>query len=131
VLRPAVQVPTDVSASSIVSRPTHTRRTEASSASLARWGGAAACLGGISYGAAGYLDAPDTAGFVIGVVLPVLEVVTPALFLGGFLGLYFWPGGGGPCGGSVCRWDWSVRCWACWMDWTGENLIGGSCCSSP
>jgi hypothetical protein len=40
---------------------------------------------------------PRAAGFVIGVVLPVLEVVTPALFLGGFLGLYFWPGrGGGP-----------------------------------
>jgi hypothetical protein len=76
----------------IVSRPAHTRRTEASSAYLARWGAAAACLDGISYGAAGYLDAPDASGFVIGVVVPVLGVVTLALFLGGLMGLYFWPG---------------------------------------
>jgi hypothetical protein len=79
----------------IVSRPAHTRRTEASSAYLARWGAAAACLGGISYGAAGYLDAPDASGFVIGVVVPVLGVATPALFLGSLIGLYFWPGEGG------------------------------------
>jgi hypothetical protein len=76
----------------IVSRPAHTRRTKASSAYLARWGAAAACLGGISYGAAGYLDAPDASGFVIGVVVPVLGMATPALFLGGLIGLYFWPG---------------------------------------
>jgi hypothetical protein len=79
----------------IVSRLAHTRRTEASSAYLARWGAAAACLGGISYGAAGYLDAPDASGFVIGGVVPVLGVATPALFLGSLMGLYFWPGEGG------------------------------------
>ena len=76
----------------IVSRPAHTRRTEAASAYLARWGAAAACLGGISYGAAGYLDAPDASSFVIGGVVAVLGVATPALFLGGLMGLYFWPG---------------------------------------
>jgi hypothetical protein len=55
------------------------------------------CLGGISYGAWGYLDNPHASGFVVGTVLPVLEVTTPALFLGGFIGLYFWLGrGGGP-----------------------------------
>src|SRR5215216_2962258 len=56
----------------IVSTPAQSRRTEASSAYLARWGAAAACLGGISHGAAGYLDAPDASGFVIGIVVPVL-----------------------------------------------------------
>ena len=78
----------------VMSRPAGTSPTEASSASLARWGAAAACLGGISYGAWGYLDNPDASGFVIGVVLPVLGVVTAASFLGGLLGLYYWPGGG-------------------------------------
>ena len=68
---------------------------KASSPSLARWGAAAACLGGISYGAAGYLDNPDASGFVIGVVVPMLGVTTPTLFLGGFVGLYSWLGGGG------------------------------------
>ncbi len=81
----------------IVSRPAHTRLTEASSASFARWGAAAACLAGLSYGAAGYLDNPDASRFVIGVVVPVLAVTTPALFLGSLMGLYFWPGReGGP-----------------------------------
>ena len=43
------------------------------------------------------MDTPDASGFVIGVVGPVLRVTTPALFLGGLLGLYSWPGGrGGP-----------------------------------
>jgi len=79
----------------IVSTPAQSRRTEASSAYLARWGAAAACLGGISHGAAGYLDAPDASGFVIGIVVPVLGVATPALFLGSLIGLYFWPGEGG------------------------------------
>src|SRR5215210_3754193 len=79
----------------IVGRPAHTRRMEASSRSLARWGAVAACLGGISYGAAGYLDNPDATGFVIGAVLPVLGAATPAFFLGGLLGLYRLPGGGG------------------------------------
>jgi hypothetical protein len=68
---------------------------EASSPSLTRWGAAAACLGGISYGAAGYLDNPDASGSVIGVVVLVLEVTTPTLFLGGLVGLYSWLGGGG------------------------------------
>jgi hypothetical protein len=80
-----------------VSRPARTRPTQASSAPLARWGAAAACLGGICYGAAGYLDNPGASGFVIGVVLPVLDVATSASFLGGLLGLYFWAGReGGP-----------------------------------
>ena len=79
----------------IVSRPAHTRRMEASSRSLARWGAVAACLGAISYGAWGYLDNPDASGFVIGVVGPVLRVATPALFLGGLVGLYSRTGGGG------------------------------------
>jgi hypothetical protein len=81
----------------IVSSPAHTRPTEASSASFARCGAAAACLGGISYGAAGYLDNPDASEFVTGVVVPVLAVTTPALFLGGLAGLYSWTGSeGGP-----------------------------------
>jgi hypothetical protein len=81
----------------VVGRPAHVRRTEAPSVPLARWGAAAACLGGVSYGASGYLDAPDASGFVIGVVVPVLGVATPALFLGGLLGLYAWPErGSGP-----------------------------------
>ena len=79
----------------IMSRSAHTRRIEASSPSLARWGAAAACLGAISYGAWGYLDNPDASGFVIGVVVPVLGVTTPTLFLGGLVGLYSWLGGGG------------------------------------
>jgi hypothetical protein len=79
----------------IVSRPAHTRPTEASSASLARWGAAAACLAGLSYGAAGYLDNPDASRFVVGVVVPVLAVTTPALFLTSLMGLYLWPGGEG------------------------------------
>ena len=73
----------------------HTRRMEASSRSLACWGAVAACLGGISYGAWGYLDNPDASAFVIGAVGPVLRVATPALFLGGLVGLYYWTGGGG------------------------------------
>src|SRR5215212_10132555 len=81
----------------IVNRPAHTRPTEASSASLARRGAVAACLAGISYEAWGYLDNPDASGILIGVVGAVLRVTTPALFLGGLLGLYSWPGGrGGP-----------------------------------
>ena len=76
-------------------RPAHTRPMEALSTSLARWGAAAACLGGISYGATGYLDNPDASGFVIGVVVPVLGVTTPTLLLGGLVGLYSWLGGGG------------------------------------
>jgi hypothetical protein len=77
----------------IVSRPAHTRPT--SSAYLARWGAAAACLAGLSYGAAGYLDNPDASEFVTGVVVPVLAVTTPGLFLGGLAGLYSWTGSEG------------------------------------
>jgi hypothetical protein len=81
----------------IVSRPAHTRRMDASSRSLTRWGAVAACLGAISYGAWGYLDNPDASGFVIGIVGPVLRVAMPALFLGGLVGLYSRTGGrGGP-----------------------------------
>jgi hypothetical protein len=78
---------------------------EASFLSLVRWGAAAACLGGISYGAAGYLDRPDASGFVIGVVVPVLLVTTPTLFLWGLVGLYSWLGGEqASCRGWVCWW---------------------------
>jgi hypothetical protein len=79
----------------LVSRSPRDSPSEASSASLARWGGAAVCLGALSYGASGYLDKPDASGFVVGVVLPVLEALTAASFLGGVLGLYYWLGGGG------------------------------------
>jgi hypothetical protein len=76
--------------------PTRTRRTAESFPSLARWGGAAAFLAGLSYGAWGYLDAPDSPSFVMGTVVPMLGLATPALFLGGFVGLYSRLGGGGP-----------------------------------
>ncbi len=79
----------------IVRRPAHKRPMEASSPSLARWGAAAACLGGVSYGAWGFLHNPDASRFVISVVVPVLGVSTPTLFLGGFVGLYCWLRGGG------------------------------------
>ena len=72
-----------------------TRGSKVSSPALTRWGGAAACLAGLSYGAWGYLDNPDAPEFVTGVVLPVLKLTTPALFLGGLVGLYSWLGGGG------------------------------------
>ena len=71
------------------------RGSRVSSPTLARWGGAAACLAGLSYGALGYLDAPDSPGFVIGTVVPALKLSTPALFLGGLVGLYFRLGRGG------------------------------------
>jgi hypothetical protein len=64
-----------------------TLRREGSSLTFARWGGAAACLAGVSYGAWGYLGNPEAGGFVIGVVVPVLALSTPALFLGGLVGL--------------------------------------------
>ena len=67
-----------------------------SSRFLTRWGGAASCLAGLSYGAWGYLDAPDSPAFVMGTVVPALGLATPALFLGGFVGLYSRLGGGGP-----------------------------------
>jgi hypothetical protein len=70
-------------------------RSRVSSPAFTRWGGAAACLASLSYGALGYLDAPDSPGFVIGTVVPALELTTPALFLGGFVGLYSRLGRGG------------------------------------
>jgi hypothetical protein len=85
----------------IVRRPARTGPTQTPSAAPIRWGATAACLSGISYGAAGYLDNPDASRFVIGVVLPVLGVATPVLFLGGLLGLYRSPGAGG--GGLLVR----------------------------
>ena len=84
-----------------MTKPTHATRREGPPLSLARWGGAAACLAGVSYGAAGYLDNPEAGGFVIGVVVPVLALSTPALFLGGLVGLYAWLGGGGNRLGSL------------------------------
>jgi hypothetical protein len=57
-----------------------------------RWGGAAAILAGLSYGAAGYLDTPGISGYT-SVLVSVLSVTTPALFLGGVLGLHSLLGG--------------------------------------
>jgi hypothetical protein len=69
--------------------------------SLARWGGTAACLGGISYGAYGYFsDNPDMSRIVITAVIPLLKLATPALFLGGLVGLHFWLGSQFGGGGS-------------------------------
>jgi hypothetical protein len=78
-----------------VRRSARTRRTAASTLSLTRWGGAAACLAGLCYGAWGYLDAPDSPAFVMSAVVPALGLATPVLFLGGFVGLYSGLGGGG------------------------------------
>src|SRR5215213_11367382 len=62
-------------------------------------GGVAACLGGISYGAYGYFsDNPDVPRLDIAAVVPLLKLATPALFLGGLVGLHSWLGswlGGG------------------------------------
>jgi hypothetical protein len=65
-----------------------------SSPTLARWGGAAACLAGVSYGALGYFHDPDTPEVFFGAVLPVLKSTMPALFLGSLVGLYSRLGGG-------------------------------------
>ncbi len=78
-----------------VRRSVRARGSGVSSPVLARWGGAAACLAGLSYGALGYLDDPDSPEFVISTVVPALELTTPALFLGGLVGLYSWLGRGG------------------------------------
>ena len=53
-----------------------------------RLGGTAAILAGLCYGAAGYLDRPAISGFSSALV-SVLSVATPALFLGGLLGLHY------------------------------------------
>lgn len=94
-LRDLARAPRKCVSIGIVKRSARTQRMEASSPLLVRWGAAAACLGGISYGTWGYLDNPDASGFVIGTVVPVLELITPTLFLGGIVGLYSWLGRGG------------------------------------
>jgi hypothetical protein len=71
------------------------------SSPLARWGGVAACLGGISYGAYGYIsDNADLPRLVIVAVIPLLKLATPALFLGGLVGLHSWLGSRFGGGGS-------------------------------
>jgi hypothetical protein len=62
------------------------RNPEHTTLARIRWGGAAAILAGLSYGAAGYLDTPGISGYT-SVLVSVLSVSTPALFLGGVLGL--------------------------------------------
>jgi hypothetical protein len=79
-----------------VRRSERTRLMGIPSSSLARWGGVAACLGGICYGAYGYCsDNPDMPRLVIGAVIPLLKSATPALFLGGLVGLHSRLGGEG------------------------------------
>lgn len=63
------------------------RTSERSTLTRIRWGGAAAVLAGLSYGAAGYLDKPGISAHTSALV-SVLSVATPALFLWGLLGLH-------------------------------------------
>jgi hypothetical protein len=64
-----------------------------SSSLLARWGGLAACLGGICYGAYGYLsDNPDMPRLLVEALVPVLKSATWASFFGGLVGLHCWLG---------------------------------------
>ena len=62
------------------------KNSEITTLTLLRWGGAAAVFGGLSYGAAGYLDRPGMSGYV-SVLVSILSVATPALFMGGLMGL--------------------------------------------
>ena len=52
------------------------------------WGGAAAAMAGLAYGAAGYLDRPGMSGYA-GALVSVLSAVFPVLLLGGLLGLRY------------------------------------------
>lgn len=58
---------------------------------ITRVGGAALVLAGFSYGGWGYLDNPGDSGYVSAIVAS-LSATTPALFLIGLVGLYFWVG---------------------------------------
>ncbi len=61
-------------------------KSERTTRTLIRWGGATAVLAGLSYAAAGYLDKPGMTEYA-GALVTLLSVTTPALFLGGLLGL--------------------------------------------
>jgi hypothetical protein len=83
-----------------VRRPAHTRLMGIPpSPFFARLGGVAACLGGISYGAYGYLsDNPDMPSLLTEGVVPLMKLATWVLFFGGLVGLHCWLGsrlGGG------------------------------------
>jgi hypothetical protein len=72
-------VPTNVNMFVVMRRSAHTRLMGIPSSALARWGGVAACLGGISYGAYGYFsDNPDVPRLIIAAVVPLLKLATPA-----------------------------------------------------
>jgi hypothetical protein len=62
------------------------RNAERTTLTGIRWGGPAAILASLFYGAAGYLHTPGVSGYV-SALLSVLNVTIPALFLGGLLGL--------------------------------------------
>jgi hypothetical protein len=63
------------------------RATSRTKLTRVRFGGAAAILAGLCYGAAGYLDRPGISAFT-GTLVSVLSMAIPALFLGGLLGLH-------------------------------------------
>jgi hypothetical protein len=64
----------------------HVRHSGDETPTRVRWGGAAATMAGLAYGAAGYLDKPGMSGYASALV-SVLSVVVPVLLLGGLLGL--------------------------------------------
>src|SRR5215217_4492763 len=83
---PTCTVRLQMSICSLMRRSIHTKPRGIPSSPLARWGGVAACLGGISYGAYGYFsDNPDVPRLIIAAVVPLLKLATPALFLGGVM----------------------------------------------
>ena len=63
------------------------RNLERTTLTRVRWGGAAAVLAGLSYGAAGLLDRPGISGYAAALV-SVLSIAIPAMFLGALLGLH-------------------------------------------